>query len=238
MREVRSYLKQRSEEIDQHLSLLNKLDERSRESHQERDHLTVEVRQVLIMKSSIVVHLYNVVEATMSQVMDELARQVSQHHPKAYTQPFFREWIKCTAGTTDGAGPERLLEKVTTTGQHLISEAGWAGLKILRGSGNWDDKEIQRIAGRLGVGLEMDRDIAKAASENYSNDESRLTYLRKKRNSLAHGHSTFEEGAKERTYEDLVELAQVVLNYVREVIECFSRFVEADGYLEPRGAAA
>lgn len=238
MREVRNYLGQRSEEMEHHLSLLNKLDKRSKESIDGRDQLRIEVRQVLILKSSILVHLYNIVEATMNQVLDETARQVSVHHPKMYTEAFFREWIKCTAGTNDGAGPEKLLEKVMATGQDLISEVDWAEMKILRGSGSWDDKEIQRIAGRLGVVLDIDPEIAMAASENFSNDESRLTYLRRRRNSLAHGHSTFEEGAQDRTYDELVKLARVVLDYVRAVIECFARFIEADRYLEaPRAEA-
>lgn len=238
MREIRSYLGQRSEEMDHHLSLLYMLDRRTRESSGAGDQLRVEVRQVLILKSSILVHLYNIVEATMNQVLDEVARQVSTYHPKMYTEAFFKEWIRYSAGTNDSAGPEKLLEKVTATGQDLISEDGWTEMRIIRGSGNWDDKEIQRIAGRLDIVLDIDPEIARAASENFSNDESRLTYLRRRRNSLAHGHSTFEEGAQDRTYDELVELAKVVLKYVREVIECFERFVDVDGYLETRMAEA
>lgn len=230
MKQVESYLAERDDEMTQHLTLLKSLDGRSldgKASPTER----IEVRQVLILKSSVLVHLYNIVEATMNRILDALADSVSAHHPKNYSDSFFEEWIRFAAKTNDGSGPDVLLKKVTKTGKQLIAENDWERLRIHRTFGNWDDVRIAQLAERLNVRMDIEAEVKRNASEHFRNDQSRLVYLREKRNQLAHGFETFEEGAKDRTSGDLADLAGKVLAYLKEVVRCFSAFDASRGYL-------
>ena len=237
MNHVEIYLRERIDEMSQHLALLRRLDTRAAEGVENPDQ-RVEVRQVLILKSSVLVHLYNIVEATMNRALDKIAENASRYHPKNYTDAFLEEWMRKSAGTHDGASPDKLLKNATTAARQLVQNEDWNSLTINRGYGNWDDIRISRLSARLGVQLHIDETVRRHASEHYRNGESRFVYLRNKRNGLAHGFETFEDGANDRTADELTDLAKKVLDFMLEVIKCFDAFDQAEGFLRETEEAA
>ena len=62
-------------------------------------------------------------------------------------------------------------------------------------------------------------------------DISRLGFVRKRRNELAHGVLTFEEGTRDRTFDDLRELVDVISKYLGVVVDCFQMFLVSCQYL-------
>lgn len=235
---VRDYLQERKSEVGQHLSLLRILDRRSKETPDANDEDRIELRQVMIMKSSVLVHLYNIIESTMTRSLDELSEHVSKHHPRSYNETFFRAWMKFTARTHEGLAPESLLDCVTEVGKDLIRESQWAPLKIKKGLGNWDDKLIADLARVLAIPIDIEDAISRPAREHYIDNDSRMVYLRKKRNDLAHGWATFEDGARDRTVDELDYMAASILNYIEEIAVCFESFANNGLFLQEEGAAA
>ena len=69
MDEIKYYLRERKDEVETHLHLLEALEFRSLTKQTNTNDLNVDVRQVLILKASILVHLYNVVEAVMAKLL-------------------------------------------------------------------------------------------------------------------------------------------------------------------------
>lgn len=232
MSAVEVYLNGRTSEINQHVALLRLLERRSKEVSTKIDEDRIELRQVMIMKSSILVHLYNIVEAVMTRALNGLAEQVSCHHPKSYNAVFFREWMKVTARTHEALTAENLLDSVDRAGRFLIGDFDWAKFTISKGSGNWDDKRILKIAKNLGVPMPIEDAVSRPASEDFVDEDSRMVYLRKKRNELAHGISTFEDGARDRTIEELAYLSESVLGFLQKVAVLFEKFGDQELFLE------
>ena len=228
---VRTYLQDRRDELHDHAKLIHKLEEASVGGGQVRFPIDVQQKHLSILRSGLVLHLYNVVEAVMTRVLEELATEVAKHHPSTYADNILKEWVKSSTRPTDGAGPDRLLQRIEEIAHQLIQRSNASPLEIRRGSGNWDDKSILRVSSNLGVELDLDEGLRRRAYGNYVDDISRLGFIRKRRNDLAHGVLTFVEGARDRTCEDLQDLVEVVSDYLERVVACFEAFLEACRFL-------
>ena len=226
-----TYLNEREAELKDHLDLIGRLELRAQEKFAFEDPLRVEVRHVLILKSGLMVHLYNVIEAIMSRALDQLSREVSKYHPRDYGDSWFSEWIRSSTRVEDGGAPQQILTRIEKTSRSLIQESGWDSLTIRAGAGNWDDKRISKIMEKLGIPLKLGRRLKKEACGHYVDDLSRLCFIRKRRNDLAHGVLTFEEGAQDRSLEDLSGFVRIVASYLRVVVSCFEDFSKKGNFL-------
>ncbi len=226
-----AYLDEREAELKDHVDLIQKLELRAGERFEADDPLRVEVRHVLILKSGLMVHLYNVIEAVMSRALVQLAQDVSKFHPRNYAQSWFREWIRSSTRVEDGGAPQQLLTRIENASRSLIEDAGWDDLTIRSGSGNWDDKRIGKIVDNLGIRIQLGDKLKREACGHYVDDLSRLCFIRKRRNDLAHGVLTFEEGAQDRTLQDLVDLVRIVASYLRAVVTSFESYAANGSFL-------
>ena len=226
-----AYLDEREAELKDHVDLIQKLDLRARESFEADDPLRVDVRHVLILKSGLMVHLYNVIEAVMSRALEQLAQDVSKYHPRKYAQSWFSEWIRSSTHVEGGGTPQQRLARFEKASRSLIEESGWDDLTIQSGSGNWDDERIGKIVKKLGIQMKLGKQLGKEARGHYVDDLSRLCFIRKRRNDLAHGVLTFEEGAQDRTLQDLLDFVRVVASYLRVVVTSFESYSAKGSFL-------
>ena len=226
-----AYLNDRETELKDHVDLIRKLELRAQESFKADDPLRVEVRHVLILKSGLMVHLYNVIEAVITRALEQLAQDVSKYHPRNYAQSWFREWVRSSTRVEDGGAPQQILARIEKASRSLIEESGWDSLTIRSGSGNWDDKRIGKIVENLGIRMQLGDELKKEACGHYVDDLSRLCFIRKRRNDLAHGVLTFEEGAQDRSLQDLYDFVRIVASYLRVVVCSFESFSANGGFL-------
>jgi hypothetical protein len=75
--------------------------------------------------------------------------------------------------------------------------------------------------------------VSRGAYEpTYRNETTALEYLANRRNSIAHGSSTFEEGAYDLTLHEIDELANKILPYLKEVSISYREYLKNKRYLK------
>lgn len=121
----------------------------------------------------------------------------------------------------------------------LASGNAPGAFKIRGEPGSWDDVAIKKVAERLGCRLVLSNDIKRAAYEPvYRNETTAMKYLASRRNAIAHGATTFEEGANDHTLDEIELLGGRILPYLHEVCQSFQSFLDGKDYLKPRDEAA
>ena len=71
-----------------------------------------------------------------------------------------------------------------------------------------------------------------SASPTYG-DKTPLQFLALRRNAIAHGRRSFEEGANDLQLGDIRELADVVLDYMGYAADAFQAHVDSSAHLTP-----
>jgi len=232
MDEVKSYLNERKREVSTHLKLLSALEKRSTEVQEREDGFDVDVRQVLILKASILVHLYNVVESTMAKSLEVIEVAIYNHHPKDYTKVLFDEWIIANLRISNEVNISKLNSRAQNMGRLLLGNSGWSKLSIQKTDGNWDDKRIIDFTKKLGINISYPHLFKKELRRHYFNELSKMEYIRKRRNDLAHGLITFEDGADNKTHAELEKLANLTIKFMGLVVDACHIFVANNNYLK------
>ncbi|WP_146097120.1 MAE_28990/MAE_18760 family HEPN-like nuclease [Brucella oryzae] len=214
------------------------LEARVDESRNEDD-IQVEVRHINTLKSGLLIHLYNIVEAITTRTLSVVGGTVVTELPKRWTEAILKEWVRAAVWGGEervGDGALARLTKVTGT---LVSGGSLDAFSVKGEPGSWDDEAIKKVAKRLGCRLVLSREIKRAAYERaYRDETTALEYLARRRNDIAHGHTTFEEGAHDLTLDELSKLAARVLPYLRAVAESYEAFLNNKDYLAAEEAAA
>ena len=98
--------------------------------------------------------------------------------------------------------------------------------------GSWDEEAVKKVADRLGCELQLEPEIRRAAYERvYRNETSAFKYLASRRNDIAHGVITFEDGVRDLTLDELLALSKRVIPYLKAVVTCFSVYLHRKDYL-------
>ncbi|MDO4232301.1 MAG: MAE_28990/MAE_18760 family HEPN-like nuclease [Lautropia sp.] len=192
-------------------------------------------QQQRILYSSVYLQLYNLVEATMSRCIEavsEAAANNAQCKPFDLNESMRREWVRVTARTHTELTPENRLDKALQLCEHLVNSLPIGVFKIDKGGGgNWDDAEIEAFSKRLGLDLVVSKPVYRAIKQPFRDDLGPLALVKQLRNNLAHGSISFAQCADDVTVERLVELKDRTVNYLKEVVNCFTRYIDDFGYL-------
>ena len=92
---------------------------------------------------------------------------------------------------------------------------------------------IEAITLRLGCPLPVSASVYSAVKRSFRDELGPLGVVRKLRNNLAHGSISFAQCAEDVTVSRLIELKETTVNYLREVVGCFDRFIESSEFLRP-----
>lgn len=238
MRDVINYLSERELEFNRHLSLARSLERRVDQITEGGD-IDVEVRHINTLKSGLLIHLYNIVEAIATRTMEVVGRTVVTEHPKNWTEPVMKEWVRATIWSGEDRVGEAAVTRFTRASAVLASGGIPEAFVVKSEPGSWNDKAIEKVARRLGCQLALTDDVKRAACEpRYRDESSAMAYLAQRRNAIAHGATTFEDGAYDLTLDELSELARRVLPFLREVTTSYETFLADKGYLAARETAA
>ena len=232
MNEVKVYLSDRESELKIHLALLDLLTERSKEAPADRQSKRVNISQLAILKSTILVHLYNIVEAVFARLLKSTASKANEHHPKEYSEGIFEEWIAWNVKITPELNIDRLRKTVAEVGEALRSEDDWLDFEIQKSGGNWSEVNIIELSTKLGVTIDLPPTFKEKLFKDYYNDFTQMGYIKLRRNDLAHGNMTFEEGAEGKTIQDLIDLRDTVIEFMHIVVDAYSDFITNGNYLK------
>lgn len=231
MNEVISYLDERMEEFHSHLSIARMLELRVDEAVVDGN-IRVEVRHVNTVKSGLLIHLYNIVEAVMSRTLQEVGEAVVTEKPNLWTENLLSEWVRSEVWNGEGRIGDQAMKRLTQASSKLASGERLQAFLIKGEPGSWNDDAIKKVAVRLDCNLSLSSTVSRAAYERkYRNNTTALQYLASKRNAIAHGSSTFEEGANDLNIDELENLSNRILPYLKAVAESYQSFLVNKKYL-------
>ena len=236
MRAHEELLSGRAEEIESHLSLIEELTEAAVARQGVANLQRVEMEHVDVLKSGFLVHLYNVVEAVMTKILEEVAADVTRYPPAKWSSSVRTEWVRTRAGVERGIESDQRLKRTVKIVDEAITGAVNIAFRV-RYEGNWSDSEITRVSKRLGCSLQVSPDVVRrACDERFQDELSPMKYIRYKRNSLAHGNETFREGARQLGSSDLQRLLRTVVDYMESVSASFTSYLEGKSFLQENAA--
>lgn len=231
MNDVLNYLVERKDEFDRHLSIARMLEARVDETVDEGD-TPVEVRHINTLKSGLLIHLYNIVEAITTRTLVTVGQTVVTEKPRRWTDGVLKEWVRSEVWGGEERIGDGALQRLTQVSGTLASGDSPVAFKVKGEPGSWDDKAIKKVADRLGCELVLTPAIRRSAYETaYRDDTTALGFLAGRRNAIAHGASTFEDGASGLTLDELEGLADRILPYLKAVSESYQTFLTSRKYL-------
>lgn len=232
MNDTELLLRDRRDEFDQHWTVVSFLEMRSGESLGITGGGNLERRHVAISKAGLLVHLYNIVEAVMGHQLDAVMQVLAQHNPSSYQASVLKEWVRQQSGSHISMNDDTRLNRAVVLANVLLGNEQVSPVPAPTASGNWDDKKIEKIAERLGCRIVVAPEVRRAARAPYFNDKSRMFYVKQRRNDLAHGKITFEDGGREKTLREIKELSDATLDYLEAVVSSFDQYLTNRDFLE------
>jgi hypothetical protein len=237
MIDVLTYLQDRQEEFRRHLSIARILEGRVNDESEGGE--IVEIRHVNTIKSGLLIHLYNIVEAVTTRTLETVGQIIVTEKPKKWKESVLKEWIRAEVWSGEDRIGDGALKRLADVSSTLASGNSPSAFTIKGEPGSWDDKSIKKVADRLGCELILAPEIKRAALEPaYRNETTAMKYLASRRNAIAHGATTFEDGANDLTLDELEGLSQRVLPFLQAVSQSYQTYLEAKLYLMPEGNAA
>lgn len=173
------------------------------------------VNSQLILKSSLMLMLYNAVEGTMSNLLIELfdnikSRQISINNlPINLQKLIYKFHLKKIGGEVEK------LKKFNNYNDIEICDISYLEInKYLKlFSGNLDSRSIKELSSKLGVTL------------SDKMNEPTLLQVKSIRNKLAHGETRFSNTCQDITLEESKYLCEKVKKYLETIIEQYENFL-------------
>jgi MAE_28990/MAE_18760-like HEPN len=199
--------------------------------------IVVSVDQQRMLFSGVYLHLYNLVEASITSCLDavgETAMSGGNWAPNDLGDELRQEWLRHMARTHTEMTPDNRLRKVNGLFEHLVAARPIGAFQIEKGGGgNWDEDQITRIARRVGLNLSVTPDAYRDVKRVIRDDRGAMGLIVDLRNKLAHGSLSFVECGGYDTVQELRQIAERVIRYMREVVTAFAAHIDNHGYLRP-----
>lgn len=224
----------RREEFDSHFALARALEDRMMlESDSSLGEVSLSARHINTLKSGLVIHLYNIEEALMTEALRLLGNALGAVEPRRWTENSLREWLResvvsrLSEGSEDGR-----LNTVAASSSQLLTIAALGPQKLKKPSGTWHDKVIATFLARADIRFAMPGEMwVRIAPQPHYGDETPLQFLARRRNAIAHGTRSFEEGAHDLQLGDIKVLSDIVLDYLDYVAQAFHAHIDTQGHL-------
>lgn len=232
MTTLESMLVERRDEYDTHFALALALQDRIFGGDVSLGEIELSARHLMTMNSGLVVHLYNVVEATMTRATEMVGTAVGACAPRAWSEKALKEWLREHAVIRVEGGEDARLDTVHRVSLLLLAETAPGPQALKKPPGTWTDKLIMKFAGRLGVPFELPEEVwRRNAPQPRYGDDTPLGFLAKRRNAIAHGQRSFEHACRDLTLREIRELADVTFDYLEHATDAFQNYVDRRLYV-------
>lgn len=228
MTTLRTALADRKEEFLVHMALAHALDRRLFVGEEVSiGETALTVRHLSTIKSGLIVHLYNIVESVMTRTLQEVGAAVKVTPPSEWTSDTLKEWLRFSASTGSDGNEDSRLDVVHKAVLKLLTKEPIEDLTFKKPSGTWSDKVIYTFSQRLKVEFKMAPEIARKMTKHSKyGDKTPLGFLADRRNSIAHGRRSFEDGARDLSLLDIQDLADTTIEYLEHAVDAFQGFVD------------
>jgi len=171
------------------------------------------------LKASAYLLLYNLVESSMRNAIEAIFQELqSQQVPFDRIRP---ELKKIVLQNFKRQNPDRVLAQIKDISLDIIA-VGFDKEELF--SGNIDGLLIRKVAKSYGFSSRTD----------YVKTHDGIDLLRVKtnRNDLAHGVQSFAEVGKDKTADELIEVKNKTINYLRQILENIEMYLVNQEYLD------
>lgn len=232
MTPLRQSLLERREQFDAHFSLAHAMESQIFEGQVVSIGETeLSVRHLMTIKSGLVVHIYNVIESTMTGVMETVGRAIGSVPPAEWTEFALKEWLRKHAATPSDGGEEGRLRIAHKAARHLIGTVAPEARSLKKPSGTWTDEVVFTFARRLCIEVRLPPDMHRRLQKRTDlRDMTPVGFVADRRNAIAHGRRSFEDGATDITLARIRELADVTLDFLNHVVDAFDDYVATERY--------
>ncbi len=224
----------RRQEIDAYLDFLVALDQQIQEGVPKLGGVTVTAQQQKILYAAVYLHLYNLIEATITRCVDAVSTVAAlRWYPRDLSGHLRREWVRAAARTHVGMDYEKRLESALELCDVLVRVLPVPSWEIEKGTANWDDRQIESISSRIGLNLRISAAVLEGVKRPFRDERGPLGLVKCLRNDLAHGSLSFTECGEGATVANLRDLAQRTVQYLREVVAAFQTYIDGHEILAP-----
>lgn len=197
---------------------------------------TITIQQQKILFSSTCLQLYNLVEATVNELLCAVGRN-SQNGINGDLTKLSNNirdlYLKHMIPAEGNITPEKHLERAVELLHQAVGKT-CVEIKIPRGGGgNWDIQEIKNLSKRIGIDFELPENIYKKVSRPFRNEQGPLRYIKDVRNNLAHGSISFSDCGAGHSYSEFRALIDIVKEYLEFLISEYESYIDNARYLAP-----
>lgn len=181
---------------------------------------------VNIFKSNMLLMLYNIIEFTVTNLMESIYDEIIINKLSYRdVNEFIRTlWKKAILKTTND--PNANFNTFLKKNDQIINEILENNIIELSArkslpAGNLDGYSIVETFGAHGI-------VVKTSSKNFRPDI--LDAIKKQRNDLAHGSVSFVDADRDDTIQDIEKYREFVFNFLQELIDTVSEYIDQNKY--------
>lgn len=235
---VRTTFDERIAEITSYIELVSKIEESASVGGPVLKTNTFEYKitplQQRIMYAGIYLHLYNLVESTVSQLINAVERHAEKNigeNINNLSENMRRLWIKGITASKDDVTPEERLKKAIMLCDSVRGSLPFK-MKIPKGGGgSWEHENILKISDNIGVNVVISADIFKLIKRPIKDGQGPLWLVKDVRNKLAHGEISFAQCGDNHTAEYFLNISEIIIKYLIDVIASYEAYIKSHGYL-------
>ncbi|GGA07986.1 MAE_28990/MAE_18760 family HEPN-like nuclease [Okeania sp. KiyG1] len=213
------YFNERSEEVSKYFIFLQSLQQGKikliTESQGNSKAKKIDTELENTLKASAYLLLYNLIESTMKDAIEAIFDELKNQG--VYFDNIRPELQKIVLRNLKQKNPDKVLQKIGDISRDIIT-VGFDKEKLF--SGNIDAKKIKETAQEYGF------------SAKTKIDSSDLLTVKDNRNDLAHGIRPFAEVGKEISADELMEIKNKVVEYLRQILENIETYLDNQEYLD------
>lgn len=234
---VRSIFNQRLEDIESYFELINNIELAISAGgavlHFNSTSYKVKPEQQKIMYSSIYLHLYNLIESTISTLIDAVGRHATQGingELKLLTENMRKLYVTSVAAPYELLSNEKRLEKALLLFEQVLNLQPF-DIKIPPGGGgNWDVSEIEKLSRSIGIKITLSKQLNQKIKRPFRDDKAPIRLIKEIRNKLAHGSISFVECGNNHVASDFRKLIDIVKDYLQCIIDQYDNYIKQHGY--------
>lgn len=234
---VRSVFNDRVEDIESYFELVSNIELAISSGgavfHTCGSTYSVNPKQQKIMYSSIYLHLYNLVESTISTLIEAVERHASsgidgQLH--LLSEKMRKLYVTSVAAPYELLSNEKRFEKALSLFEQVLSIRPIEFKIPPGGGGNWDVSEIEKLSASIGVNVSLDQTLRTRVMRPFRDDKAPMRLIKVTRNKLAHGSISFEECGHNHVASDFRTLIDIVKDYLNHIINQYDSYISQHEY--------
>lgn len=226
---ARDSFSDRSSEIEQYLSFL-------KENELPGPRVKLSTVQINVMKSSVFLQLYNLVESTVALSCEDLSEAISKHATvrlQDLSAELKDEWVRIVGRTGVSMNSESRHRHMLSILTDILAGKPVKSFNMNSGGGgNWDNHSIHNFGKKIGLKIVLDPLVSQGLNSEFYNSAGPIVSVRIIRNDLAHGNVSFGEIGQLKSVGELTDLYTVTINYLDNVITAFESYIESRSYLD------